>query len=120
MTTSTAVDELFAKRDPVARAIYDRLLAKLKSVGAVKAEPNKSSIHLVAGSDGSAFGGVHPRKSGILLNVRTDARIDNERVRKVEQVSRSRFHNEMLLDSPDDVDDELIAWLRDAYALAKK
>ncbi|HEX8904765.1 MAG TPA: hypothetical protein VF771_07990, partial [Longimicrobiaceae bacterium] len=59
-------------------------------------------------------------RAGILLNVRTSAAIDSPRVRKLEQVSRSRFHNEILLSSPDDVDAELLAWMGDAYRLAAK
>jgi hypothetical protein len=38
-------------------------------------------------------------------------------MRKVERVSANRFHNEMLLSSPADVDAEVVAWLKDAHAL---
>jgi len=34
-----------------------------------------------------------------------------------EQVSKNRFHNELKLSSPDEIDAELLAWLNDAYAL---
>ena len=63
------------------------------------------------------FAGVHPRKSYLLLNLRTDHPIESQRITKTEQVSKSRFHNEMKLASPEGVDEELLGWLKDAYAL---
>jgi len=35
-----------------------------------------------------------------------------------EQVSKNSFHNEIKLASPSDVDEELLGWLKDAYALS--
>jgi hypothetical protein len=34
---------------------------------------------------------------------------------KTEQVSKNRFHNELKLNSPDEIDEELLGWLKDAY-----
>lgn len=107
--------EVFAKSEPIAEAIYDAVLAAVRKFGPVLVEEKKTSIHLVAGS---GFAGVHPRKAAILLNIRSDAAISSPRVRKVEQVSKSRFHNEMLLETPKDVDREVIGWLRAAYQLS--
>jgi hypothetical protein len=105
---------LLAKSEPIVRAIYDALLKATKKFGGVRVEEKKTSIHLVAGS---AFAGVHPRKTAIVLNIRTSAPIKSRRMRKVERVSANRFHNEMLLSSPADVDAEVVAWLKDAHAL---
>lgn len=107
--------EVFAKSEPVVREVYDAILAAVKKFGPVEAEEKKTSIHLVAGS---GFAGVHPRKSNVLLNIRSDAEIKSPRIRKVEQVSKSRFHNEMLIDSPKEVDREVVGWLRAAYQLS--
>jgi hypothetical protein len=41
-----------------------------------------------------------------------------ERVRKVDQVSKHRFHNDILLTTPTDVDRKVQGWLRSAYELA--
>lgn len=112
------VDSLMAGKDAVVQQIYDRLTGELRALGPVGQDAKKTSIHLTAGEGGTGFAGVHPRRAGILLNVRTAAPIDSPRVRKLEQVSRSRFHNEILLSSPDEVDAELAGWLGDAYRLA--
>jgi len=52
-----------------------------------------------------------------ILNLRTDYPIDSPRITKTEQVSKNRFHNELKLSSPDEIDEELLGWLKDAYAL---
>ena len=107
--------EAFAKSDRVAREVYDAILSAVAKFGQVDAEEKKTSIHLVAGS---AFAGVHPRKSGILLNIRTGAAIASPRIRKTERVSANRFHNELLIASSKEVDAEVIGWLRDAHRLS--
>jgi len=97
-----------------ARRVYARLLAALEDVGPFDAEVKKTSIHL---SHGRAFAGVHPRAQGIVLQIVTDAPLAAARISKVEQVSRSRFHNTVRLERVEDVDARLLGWLRTAYAL---
>lgn len=106
------MSELF---DADARKVYDAILAATGEFGTVKAEEKKTSVHLVAKT---AFAGVHPRKGAVLLNIRSDTPIKSKRIRKLEQVSAKRFHNEMLIDSPAAVDREVVGWLKDAYALS--
>ena len=110
---------LFAGRSPQVIEVYERLTRVLRSVGPVTVETKKTSLHLIAGTHGSAFVGVHPQKAAVLLNIRSVAPIESPRVRKVEQVSTHRFHNELLLTSPDDVNGELLRWLKAAYELAR-
>lgn len=110
----SSVDGLFAGRDPVVRDIYGRLLAALGQFGPYREEPKKTSIHLARAS---GFAGIHPRKTYPYLNLRTDHPIASPRVVKREQVSKSRWHNEVKLSSPGEVDDELLGWLRAAYDL---
>ena len=104
--------ELF---DPAARKVYETILAATAKFGDVRAEEKKTSVHLVAKS---GFAGVHPRKGAVLLNIRSDSPINSERIRKLEQVSAKRYHNEMLIDTPAGVDSEVVGWLQSAYALS--
>ena len=75
----------------------------------------KTSIHLV---NTPGFAGIHPRKRFLYLNVRMNRPLQSERVAKSEQVSKHRYHNEIKIIAPDEVDDELIGWLKEAYRLA--
>ena len=58
------------------------------------------------------------RKAAILLNIRSAAPIKSKRIRKVEQVSANRYHNELLIASPSEVDAEVVGWLKEAHALS--
>ena len=115
MTEATqGLDALFAGKDVVVCTIYSRLLEVLHSFGPFREEPKKTSIHLV---NTSGFAGIHPRKSFLCLNLRMDRPLQGERVAKSEQVSKHRYHNEIKITTLDEVDGELIAWLKEAYAL---
>jgi hypothetical protein len=95
--------------------VYDRLLTALRKIGPVHEEPKKTSIHLVRSS---AVAGVEVRKDYLLLNLKTDYRIDSPRIAKTEQLSARRFHQKLKLSSPADVDPELERWLADAYSVS--
>ena len=110
-----AVEQVFARSDPPVRALAQDLLDRISVWPDVRIEPKASSIHVCRKS---AFAGLHPRKSAMLLNVRSSAPIESDRVRKVEKVSANRFHNEFLLEPGAVPDAEMLAWLKEAADLA--
>ena len=112
------VDALLAGRAPVVEAIYVRIIEAARGLGPLFEDAKKTCVHLAADAEAGAFAGIHPRKTGILLNLRTAAPISSPRVRKTEQLSRHRFFNEILVESPGEVDAELAGWLREAYELS--
>ena len=112
---SADLDVLFARCEPNVRAAYDAVIAACRGLGPVVEEPKKTSVHLVAGS---AFAGAHPQKSKLRLNIRLDEALTGPRIRKSERVSAHRFHNEVDLAGPHDVDGELTGWLRRAHGLS--
>jgi len=98
---------------PAARELYKELLRALKPLGSFKEEFKKTSIHLTRRS---AFAGVHPRKEYLLLTIKAAQPIRSKRIVKSEQVSKSRWHEEVKV-ADGDIDAELLGWLRDAYEL---
>jgi hypothetical protein len=83
--------------------------------GPVIEDPKKTSIHLV---NKTAFAGVATRKSAIVLTIKSDRKLASSRIHKSEQTSASRYHHEVKLTSPADVDAELKDWLKAAYELS--
>jgi len=109
------VREHFENRAPEVKATYAAILKAAKKLGPVKEEAKKTSIHLVRKS---AFAGVATRKSALILTLKSDSDVTNERVSKREQVSANRWYFEVKLEAPEQVNRELVDWLGRAYELA--
>ncbi len=105
----------FEGKELIVREIYDRLLKNLEKFGPLVAEPKKTSIHLI---NVTALAGVMTRKNAIVLTIKSDRPLASARIHKSEQVSANRFHHELKLTSPGQVDEQLLAWLERAYALS--
>jgi hypothetical protein len=110
-----SVKEHFENRAPEVKATYDAILSAAKRIGPVKEEAKKTSIHLVRKS---AFAGVATRKSALILTLKSDSDVANKRVGKRERVSANRWYFEVKLEAPEQVDRELLGWLKRAYELA--
>jgi uncharacterized protein DUF5655 len=100
---------------PAQRAIYDKLLRAAAAIGPFREDPKKTSIHLTRKT---AFAGVATRKGALQLTLKSATDIASPRVVRREQASANRWHLEIRLDDPRQVDRELTAWLADAMRLA--
>ena len=110
-----SVKSHFEGKDPVVRATYDAILKVVRKFGNVDEDPKKTSIHL---NNVTAFAGVATRKGHLILTLKSDHSIASPRIHRSEQASKSRFHHEVKLLSPADVDRELVGWLKEAWALS--
>ena len=99
MRTPT-VAQHFEGRAPAVKATYDALLKAAKKLGPFQEQAKKTSIHL-------------NRKSAFAAK-----ELDGPRVMKSEQLSASRWHVEIRLESPRDVDAKVRDWLAAAYELS--
>jgi hypothetical protein len=109
------VDAHFAGKPPQVRKVYERLLELLEKIGPVSEDPKKTSIHLVRES---ALAGVEVRREYLLLNLKTDYKIESPRVERAERLSANRYHTKVRLSAIAEVDGEVKRWLKDAYSLS--
>jgi hypothetical protein len=116
MTDINSVDHLFEGKAPELRTTFDHLIDQLRQFGEIKVAPKQTSIHL---EKNSGFAGVHPRKTYFNLEFRTDYKIDEPRITRVQQLSARRFEHTVKLEKRSDVDEQLLKWLKDAYELSK-
>lgn len=109
------VKEHFEKRAPEVAAIYKKILKAARSLGPVREEAKKTSIHLVRKT---AFAGVATRKTALILTLKSATDLSSSRIAKREQASANRWHLEVRLAAPKEVDQELATWIKNAYELA--
>ena len=109
------INEHFENRAPEVKATYAAILKAAKKFGPVKEEAKKTSIHLVRKS---AFAGIATRKTALILTLKSDSDIASKRIAKREQASAHRWHVEVKLEAPEQVDHEILSWLKKAYELA--
>lgn len=112
--TTFTIDALFVGKSPQVRATYERILDEISRIGPFTEEPRKKSIHLL---HSVAFAGMHPRKGHLILTLRTDRPIEHPRVNRSEHVSANRWHVEIKLSDPSEVDANIVDWLRLAMEL---
>jgi hypothetical protein len=114
-SSSHTVEEHFDKCSPTVAATYARILETASKLGPVQQEAKKTSIHLVRKT---AFAGIATRKTALILTMKSDTNLTSKRIAKREQTSANRWHLEVRLETPDQVDRELVSWLKRAYELA--
>ena len=106
----------FEGRSPEVRAIYDRIVSAARALGPVREEAKKTSIHLM---HKTAFAGVATRRDTLILTIKSASDIRSPRIAKREQASANRWHLEVRLDDPEQVDGELKTWLKNAFQLSE-
>ena len=106
--------DAIARADPGLRRVYARLLKAVKALGPIREERGDRSVLL---RSRGGFLGVHPKRAGLDLQIVTDHVIRAPRVTKVDRLSARRFHVHVRLTAEEDIDAELLGWLREAYDL---
>jgi hypothetical protein len=110
-----SVDQHFERRSPTVRKVYDAIVAAASELGTVIEDPKKTSIHLVRRT---AFAGVATQKEKVVLTLKLPADLRSKRVHKHEQASAHRWHVELRVDDPAQVDGELKGWLKQAWEIS--
>ena len=110
------VDEHFSGRSAQVLQIYRRIVDASSALGPVEEDPKKTSIHL---NRRVAFAGVQTRKDALILTLKSDRKIADRRVHKTEQTSANRWHFEVKLSDPEEVDDQIRQWIRSSHELAQ-
>jgi predicted DNA-binding protein (MmcQ/YjbR family) len=110
------VEQHFSGRADRVRRIYDTIVNASSALGPVEQDPKKTSIHL---NRRVAFAGVQTRKDALILTLKSDRDIKHRRVHKTEQTSANRWHFEVRLTMPEEVDDQIRKWIEASYELAQ-
>jgi len=110
------VAQHFERSEPDVHATYDKIMTAARACGPVGEDPKKTSIHLTRRT---AFAGVATRKNALILTLKAATDINNKRIMKHEQASTNRWHLQVKLEHPRDVDATVVEWIKQAYGLAE-
>jgi hypothetical protein len=115
MPAAQEIRRHFQGRAPAVLGIYRALLTAARKFGPVREDPKQTSIHLTRRT---AFAGVATRRDAVLLTLKAPADVRSPRIVKHERASANRWHLQIRLTTPKQVDRQLKGWLRRAYDLA--
>jgi len=102
----------FDGKSQAVRDLYDLLVDELNQLGPVQKIRKAISISF---ENGRPFASVIIRNRSIKLVIRTQHRIKNHRMLNIDRITGNCFDHTVLLDSKDDIDNELLSWLGEAY-----
>jgi hypothetical protein len=111
------LDAHFAGKDPLVRALFDRVAAEIARLGPATVLPEKTRI---AFQVRMSFAAVTARRHWLDGHVIFARRLEHPRFRRVETYSPRNHLHAFRIERPEDVDAELVAWLREAYAVGEQ
>ncbi|WP_239096939.1 DUF5655 domain-containing protein [Asanoa ferruginea] len=109
------VDETFAPHRPEWRLIFDAILAHVEDLGPVHTDAVSVGIFLKADR---TLAEIRPRARAVDLWFTLPRAIDDPRVRRSLRASADRVANVVALTSASQVDEQVRAWLTEAYHAA--
>jgi Domain of unknown function (DUF5655) len=111
------VEHHFRGKPPEIRALYDRFVSEVMALGPVTILPEKTRI---AFQVRMSFAQVTPRRRCLDGHVVLARRLEHPRFRRIDTFSARNHVHVFRIESPDDIDGDLRAWLREAYAVGEQ
>lgn len=106
------LDESFAGRPAWQREAYERIVRHLDGLGPLVVEPVSVGVFF---KRNRSFAEVRPMRAALRVEFLLSRALDDPRVVKSLPMSANRIATFVDVRSPDEVDDELLAWLSEAY-----
>jgi len=107
----------FAGKAPLIRAIYEAVLKRIRTCGPVIVLPEKTRI---AFQVRMSFAQLTPRRRWLDGHVVLARRLEHPRFRRIDTISARNHVHHFRLAAVTDVDDDVDAWLREAYAVGEQ
>lgn len=112
-----SLDEHFINKEPRVKVTYERLESTLKTFGDFQISP---VINAILFSSESTFLAVKPKSKWLDLEFVLDYQADEFPIHKMVQVSKTRYAHFVRIQNPEEVDEQLIGWIKKAYELNAK
>ena len=106
----------FINREPWLQELYQKLILALQNIGQFRIEPAKEGIML---KRNATFAWIKIQKKCLVLSFTLDLEIDEFPVYKTLKRSKSRWGHAVKMDSEDQIDGQILGWIREAWNLQK-
>jgi hypothetical protein len=110
------MNDLFTNKPAIIRDLYDELISQIKKIGPMDIHAGKWNITL---RSGSTFFSVNPEKTYLGIVFVRDEALDDFPVYQCHQYSKNRWSNHVKIEDFDEIDKQLLGWIRDAYEICK-
>jgi hypothetical protein len=110
--TYSGDQNIFDGKSQAVQDLYGLLIDELNKLGPVQEIRKAISISF---ENRRPFASVIVRYRSIKLVLRTQYRIANQRILSIDRIADKSYDHTVVLGSKNDIDDELIEWLGDAY-----
>lgn len=107
-----SVDEYFATGPTFERPVFDAVLAALESVGPVHVEPVSVGIFL---KRAQTFAQLRPMTRWVAVSFSLRREVRHPLITRKVVPHGERYFHVVNVRAPDEVDDEIAAWLAEAY-----
>ena len=111
------LNELFAARPPHIRGLFDRLRGMVEACGPVKVLPHRDMVGFMVRV---RFAGAVPRTRWMDVALWLPRRVEDPRFHKIETVSPDVNVHLLRITDPEQLDDQVAAWIEDAYAMGRQ
>ena len=108
--------DLLRSKRASGRELYELLLEELQQFGPVREIKKMTSIAL---ENRKAFGSVIIRERSIKLKFKCSYKITDPRILRAEPVAKKTYEHTLTLSSKDEIDEQLLTWLGEAYEFGK-
>jgi len=103
-------------RSPHVVALFDILISRIQKFGAFNIEPVKGAIML---RKSAGFITIRVQKECLDISFKLDHHVEEFPVYKSMQFSNNRWAHTLKIDSEDEIDGQLLSWLKQASDLVK-
>ena len=109
-----SVDDHLRGKPPAVQKAFAALVSQLRGLGPIRVDAVKSTIHLFSTF---GFGGLTVKRDHVRVTFLSDTPIVSDRIVFRERLGPHRMAYAVLVDSPRDIDAQLLEWLTKAYHL---
>ena len=111
---SYTVEGHFEGKPPELREAFERLVGELRRLGPVRVDAVKTGINLAGRAH---FGGVRVQTDRLRVGFLLGRQLDDPRILRTERLGPALVGHSVAVRSPANVDEQLLGWLAEAYAL---